>query len=193
MKAWLAGVLVSVVAAGSATVAIGEDVSAQSEPKPQIVSAKEAKLITRAGTVTNALAMGILLVNPKDKYKPVPLYGYPAKNPDEMDESVRANIVSALAEGKVHAAIVAPLGNEEGSTYRGKAIKVEWLRFPTAQSGQPSNDQKLFSGASNQAFPVAGDSESLVTFTRRLKSKDYEAKFITTAQLWSEFRARATP
>ena len=169
MKEWLIGALVLLVTASCASPAISQEGPAQS-PVGGIEVASQPARVTRATPVTNALAFVTLLINPKDEYKPVPLYGYKIS---ELDTPTLQSALAAAAAGNAHVAIVRP-SSDDNSGYTGRAVRIS----PDARSTSfPS------------ACTVAG-TNCMIAFTQPLRGQPLQQKFITKADLWAQFRGQ---
>ena len=176
MKAWLARVLGSLVIVGSAMQAVAQE-DAVPSPQSAIEVASNSARIDPANVPNNLLAIATLLINPKDRYKPVPLYGYQSLR--GLDQEILKKALSAAAEGEAHVAIV-ELG---GNGYRGRGVRIS----REAESAAILKDVQTALGAHEQQTT----NKSMVAFTRPLRDQPLTKKFITTPGLWAEFRMQA--
>lgn len=167
MKSRLARAMALVIVVVATAPAIGAELN---RSPIQIKIAEQGTSISRAGLATNALAIATLLINPKDVYKPIPLYGY---KPSSLNIETLSAALTLAAQGKVH---VAAVNTAQNSPYQGRPIRV----FINANP-QRKSKQQITADFTKQC------QSCLIAFTQPLRNVKVDAKFITTPHLWSKF------
>ena len=180
MKEWLIGALILLVIASCASPAISQEGPVQSPVDRGIEVATQRTPITRATPLRNALAFVTLLINPKDDYKPVPLYGYRISG---LDNQTLQNALAAAAAGNAHVAIVDQRSDDD-SNYTGRAVRI------SPEPGSTSNERPRTTLPASQTnyCTVLDIDNCMIAFTRPLRNQEIQQKFITKADLWAPFR-----
>ncbi len=185
MNIWATQVLVLMMVLGWTAQVVSQgkrDNAIDTEYSAQLANAKPND-VDRATLPRKLLWAGISLINPDERYKLVPLFGYSISNLDEKwSEEHLGNVLAKVEAGSVRLAILKldAVASDSGNTYKGQGIQVSSKKnsnFPVYTQAQVSNFLK--------ANSIDISYKDMIAFSQPLSDVDFKEEFIANSTLWA--------
>ncbi len=162
-------------------------------PLPEIEFANPPTAIDRAGIPQKLLWAAITVINLKDEYKLIPLYGYPISG---LDEATQLQELTEAAAGNVNVAILCPPSGAENTqgdnaepVYTGQGLRISGNESDVEN---PARLRERWEDFRNHEISGLCD-DALIALTRPLldtassnsrTSDENPLEFVTWSNLW---------
>lgn len=190
MSNWtIRALILSMVLGWTTRIAADNHSSDLAETPPAIEFVSPPTAIDRAGILQKLLWAVITVINPEDKYKLIPLYGYPIST---VNEDTQLGALTEAVAGNVNVAILCPSpgtenaqGDEAGPVFMGQGIRISGNE---SDVGNPERLREPWTAFRDDTIGALCD-EALIAFTRPLRdtSSSRSASFVASAEVPEEF------
>ncbi len=156
--------------------------SAQSQTPGFTLGEKESP-VTRATIADKFLWVGISLINRDSRYRPVPLYGYPASS--LQDDGILEMILPEIVDNAVRTARVTPSSSGKDE-YRGRAIL-----YSGSGNNFQSREEELRDLLDAWRMVTSTGNDDLIAFSRPIRDDVFggepppEYELMTRPELWA--------
>lgn len=154
-----------------------------------LFSLSERFRIDRATIAKKVIWAGISLINPEDKYKIFPLFGYPVSTFREQVNEGNISLNNVLSEVMADNIRLAVLTTSDDDVHEGQGVRIVGEIDDNNLSAVQSQFDQLLATlqADNEGEPFGNDgsSEYLIAFTLPLRAIEAQEEFVAGSKLWA--------
>lgn len=142
-------------------------------------SLSERFRIDRATIAKKVIWAGISLINPEDKYKIFPLFGYPVSTFREQVNEGNISLNNVLSEVMADNIRLAVLTTSDDDVHEGQGVRIVGEIDDNNLSAVQSQFDQLLATLND------GSSEYLIAFTLPLRAIEAQEEFVAGSKLWA--------